>query len=248
MSLFLLCCLLLLRQDGNITTAPVHNQGLTNQKQHNGDLSNGEEAPNRSLLHQIIGNKGSQHRSKSKQENTLNDHTFLLIKSKERGKHKEGVDTRTLYEVGRIRHGHRPAQMVHCLCLKGAKSITTEPFSRRIGLGDIHHIQHRNVSQKMTNEKKETTNDAKSLDDKVAVAVLLRLGKTAVDDMTEIRLHADVKESSQSQNTVDPGITSWVIQSSRNKHILNSLQKLHREEEEDPGSQLHIVGLGVDPP
>jgi hypothetical protein len=101
--------------------------------------------------------------------------------------------------------------MVHALGLESAQSITAKPLSGRVGLRDVHDVKHGNVSQEVTDEQKESTNNAETLDDQITITVLLRLGKTAVDDMAEIGLHADMEESSKSQHTVDPSITSGII-------------------------------------
>ena len=128
--LFLL--LLLFVKDRNISSAPVHNQSLSDQKQHDGNLSNGKEAPDRSLYHKVIRDHGSQDRTEEKEKNTLDDHSLLLVQGKKRGKHEEGMDASSLHEVGGISHRHRPAKMVHTLSLESAQRISSEPFRGRV--------------------------------------------------------------------------------------------------------------------
>ena len=85
----------------------------------------------------------------------------------------------------------------------------------------------------MTNEEQKSTNDTQTLDHQVSISVFLTLGEAAVDDMAEVRLHADMKETCQSENTIDPSLTHRIIQSSGQKHVLNGLKELHGEKEED---------------
>lgn len=137
--------------------------------------------------------------------------------------------------------------MPHRLCLERAKLIPTKPFSRFV-IRDIHSVKRGDVRQEVAREEQKASNETQALDDVVAVLVFAALRQRRVDDVTEVRLEANVEKSKQSEDLVDDGFTNRRAKSRCNKQVLNSLQKLHREEEKDTTSKLHVARAGVHPP
>lgn len=128
----------------DVALAPVDDEGLTNEEQHGGDLGDGEEAPDGSLLHEVVGDEASEHGAKEEQETSLKDHSFLLIEGKERSEHEERVNRCTHNVVRRVCHRHRPAQVHHIGCLECAELVAAEPLGGRVGLGvDFHQVEAR---------------------------------------------------------------------------------------------------------
>ena len=66
--------------------------------------------------------------------------------------------------------------------------------------------------------------------------------------MAEVRLKANVEKSKKSEDLVDDGFANRRTKTRSNEEILNSLQKLHCEEEEDTACKLHVTRAGVHPP
>ncbi len=66
--------------------------------------------------------------------------------------------------------------------------------------------------------------------------------------VAKVWLKANVQKSCQGEYLVDRTLTNRVIETCSKKHILDSLQHLHGEEEEDSSGQLEVAGSGVDPP
>ena len=54
---------------------------LTDHEEHDGDLRDGEEAPDRRLLHQIGRDQASEVGTEGEQEHALDHHAALLIQS-----------------------------------------------------------------------------------------------------------------------------------------------------------------------
>lgn len=196
MRLFGLLGLLVIRattHHGEVTLlAPVDDQSLTDKEKHDGDLGDGEEAPDGGLLHEVVGDGGGKHGTEQEQETALEDHALLLVQSKERSKHQERVDTSAHHEVRRVSHGDRPAKVSHGLRLEGAQVLTSQPLSGRVGLRDLHLVERGHVCQEVSGEQKKTTNQTKTLDNDVSIDVLLTLSQTGVDHVAVIRLQADV--------------------------------------------------------
>lgn len=71
------------------TLAPVNKKRFADQEEHDRDLSNAEEAPDRGLLHKIVRDQGSHDGTEQEEENSLNDHPLLFIQGKEWCKHEE---------------------------------------------------------------------------------------------------------------------------------------------------------------
>jgi len=131
--------------------APVNDEGLSDQKQHNRDLSDRKEAPDGSLLLQVGGNQRRQDGAKQKQEASLENHAFLFIQREERRKHQERVDTSTLHVVTGVSHRHRPTKVNHGLGLECAQGVTSEPLSGLV-VGGIHGVQGGVKREEIANE------------------------------------------------------------------------------------------------
>lgn len=190
----------------NVSSAPVDDESFANEEKHNRNLwdwktincgeskarsnylSNGEETPDGGLFHEIIRDQRGQDRTKEEEEASLEDHSLLFIQGKEGSKHQEAVNTSTGNVVGGIGHGYRPSQMVHCVCLKGAKVITTQPLSRWVVITNLHGIQLRNVRQEVAHEQHEASNQTKTLDHNVSIKVLFRFCQTCIDHVAEVWL------------------------------------------------------------
>lgn len=164
----LLAVLVLLLHDGDVALAPVDDQGLADQEQHDGDLGNGEEAPDTGLLHEVLGDEGRHHRTSDEEEETLDDHSLLLIEDEERSEHQEGVDAGTHDVVGRIRHRDRPAQVSHLLVLVRAQDLTAQPLRGWLA-SQVHGVQGGDERQEVADEQQESTDQTQALDDSVAI-------------------------------------------------------------------------------
>ena len=66
--------------------------------------------------------------------------------------------------------------------------------------------------------------------------------------MAKVRLKADMQKSKESEDAVDRSITCWVIQSSSNKDVLDSLQEFHCEEKENTTGELSVASSSINPP
>jgi len=128
-------------QQGNVrlVAAPVGDEGLADAEQHDGNLSNGEEAPDRGLLHEVGGDETGQGRAKGEEESALDHHALLLVQREERGEHAEGVDGSTRDHVARVGHGDGPSEVDHRLVLERAELLAAEPF-RRLSWGGVHRV------------------------------------------------------------------------------------------------------------
>ncbi len=56
---------------GYITTTPVNNERFTDEEEHDGDLRDGEEAPDARLLHKVVRQQRGQHGTEKEKEHTL---------------------------------------------------------------------------------------------------------------------------------------------------------------------------------
>lgn len=95
-----------------INIYPVDDQGFSDAEQHNGDLGNGEEAPDGGLFEEVGGDQTSHVGSESEEEDTLDDHTLLFVESEERSEHQERVDSSTGDNVGGVSHGNGPGKVI----------------------------------------------------------------------------------------------------------------------------------------
>jgi hypothetical protein len=216
---------------GDVALAPVDDQRLSDEEEHNTDLCKGEEAPDGSLLHQVIGDEGSHDGAEEEEEDALDHHALLLVQSEERGEHEERVDACSHDVVRGIGHGHGPAKMSHALGLECAQLVPTQPLGGLV-VAHVHSVERWDVRQEISAEKKHTSNQTQPLDNVVAVLVLATLGQRCVDHVAVVRLQTDVQESQQSQHLVDDIVTVRVAEASGKEHVLNGLEKLHGEEEE----------------
>lgn len=114
---------------GDVSAAPVDDERLADEEEHDGDLRDGEEAPDGGLLHEVVRQQRGQHGPEEEQENALQNHALLLPQREEWREHEEGVDGGAHYVVGGVRHGHGPAQVPHGLGLEGAQVVSAQPLS-----------------------------------------------------------------------------------------------------------------------
>jgi len=217
------------------TTSPVNDQSFSDKEEHNSDLGDREEAPDRSLFHKIRGDESGQIGSEHKEEDALNDHPFLLVKSKKRCEHQERVDGGSWNDVGGISHWDRPGEMI--IASESAKLLSSQPFG---GGSDKSLLP--NISKKKSCKQHSSTNQTKSFDDQVAIDVFFVFCKGSIDDVAEIRLQTDVKITQNSQDLIHNIITDGGLEIGSDEKILYRLKKLHREEEEDTGSKGCVVG------
>jgi len=141
-------------------STPIYNECLTNAEQHDGDLGDGEEAPDGRLFHEIRWDPTRQIRSKRKQKDSLNHHSFLLVESKEGGEHTKRMDGGTWNHIRWICHWHWPRQMVQTFV--SANFVTSEPF----GGGSVESLWPHS-RQKKSSEQHPSSNKTKSLNDSI---------------------------------------------------------------------------------
>jgi len=89
-----------------------------------------------------------------------------------------------------------------------------------------------NISNKETSEQHSSSNKTKSLDNHVAIEVFLVFGKRSVDDVAEIWLKTDVKETQNGKDLIDYSVTDGRVEIRSNEKILYRLEQLHCEEKE----------------
>jgi hypothetical protein len=157
-------------EDGDVL-APVDDEGLADEEQHDGDLRDAEEAPDGGLLLQVGRDEGRHHGAEQEQEAALQDHALLLVQREEGSEHEERVDAGTHDVVGRVGHGHGPAEVHHGLGLEGAQRVAAQPLSGLV-VGRVHGVEQGEEAQEVAGEKQEATDQAQALDDHVAVLVL----------------------------------------------------------------------------
>ena len=104
--------------------APLENERLADEEEHDADLRNRRKAPDRGLLLQVVGDEARHERTGQPEEDALNDH--VPLHHKERRKHEERVDRRGRRPVGRVVHRNRPRKVMSALVR--AKSLATQPF------------------------------------------------------------------------------------------------------------------------
>jgi len=226
----------------NSVLAPVDDQGLADEEEHDRDLGDREETPNRGLLHQIGGDDTCQIRTEDEEENSLNDHAPLFIECEEGSEHEEGVDGRTRDDVGGVSHGNGPGQVI--VSSESAKLLSSEP----LGGGLVSKSLWPNTRNHPAGKQHCTTNETQSLDNHIFVQILLVLGEGGIDDVAEIGLEADVQESQNCEHLVNQGVADRGIDVRGNEEVLDGLEELHGEEEEHTRGQLGVVRLGPDPP
>jgi len=90
----------------NSISSPINNESFSDAEQHDGNLSNGEEAPDGGLFHEVGCDQSRQIRSERKQKDTLYHHPFLLVEGEEGCEHTKRMDGSTWYHIRWIRHWH----------------------------------------------------------------------------------------------------------------------------------------------
>jgi len=129
-------------------TSPVDDQGFSDGEQHNGDLGNGEEAPDGGLFKEVGGDQTSHVGTSDEEDDTLEDHTFLFIEGKEGSEHQERVNGSTGDNVSGVSHGNGPSKMV--VSSESAELFTSEPFSRETIEFPVIDIRQQPSSKKHT--------------------------------------------------------------------------------------------------
>jgi len=109
--------------------APIDDQGLADAEQHDGDLSDGEEAPDGGLFHQVGGDEAGEVGAEREKEYSLDNHPFLFVQGKERGEHQKRMDGGARNQIRLIGHGHRPGKMI--ISSECTDFVTSQPFCRR---------------------------------------------------------------------------------------------------------------------
>merc|ERR1719330_1381087 len=90
----------------------IHDQLLTDQEKHDGNLRNAEEAPNARLLHQARCDEASQAGPCDEKEHPLDDHPLLLVQSDEWRKHQERVEGNPRHHIRWVGHRKAPCQVI----------------------------------------------------------------------------------------------------------------------------------------
>jgi len=219
---------------------------ITNDEQHDGDLSNREEAPDTGLLHKVGSDPRGEVGTSSPQEDTLDDH--VALHDKEGTEHQERVDGRTGRPVGRIIHGHTPGQMI--TATESAQFLAAQPFGgtgRTDSGGNTHPVGEigtddhlRVLGKHITQEQHSTAQQAQTKDN---IVLHQELGVTAqggVDDVGKVGLVADVHETQQGEELVH-GVVAIV-----DPEVLEALKKLHQEEPKDADGILGVSRFDLD--
>jgi len=218
---------------------------LTDDEEHDTDLSNGEETPDRGLFHQVVGDERGHEWTGQPKEDPLDDH--VALHHKERSKHQKRVDGSTWRPVRNIVHWDTPGQMV--FATESAKSLPTKPFSsstrssswcKSSPIGIVRADESSGIlGKEVTTKEHRSSKQTKPQNNVILAEELWVLGERAVDDVSEIRLVADVDEAEQGQGLV-PEIAAIVYE-----EVLHALQELHQEEPEDTNGQTSVVGVVV---
>lgn len=135
------------------------------------------------------------------------------------------MDSSSGNNVSGVSHWDRPSEMVvSSVC---AKLLASQPLGRGANKSLIP-----NVSDKEASEQHSSSDKTESLDDHVAIEVFLVFGKRSVDDVAEIWLETDVKETQNGQDLIDYSVTDGRVEIGSNEKILYRLEQLHCEEKE----------------
>lgn len=198
--------------------APVEEKLLADDEEHNANLRDREEAPDRRLFLEVLGDVRGEEWASEPQKHALDDH--VLLEDKERTEHQERVDGGRRRKVGRIIHRHGPCQMV--VALKRAQLLATQPLlsaaaaSGRLNLWrpgkNTNNVSHTNASQtknqsrtgeitivgrnqligpgseEITRKEHGATKQTETQNDLVLAEKLGILGERAVDDVCEVGL------------------------------------------------------------
>eukprot|EP00964_Phaeocystis_antarctica_P013971 scaffold7694_cov63-Phaeocystis_antarctica.AAC.3 len=249
----------LLREEGGAAAvgAPVDHEGLADEDEHHADLHDREEAPDRGLLHQIGRDRGGHHRTRQQQEAALDQHAPLLPHGQKGREHHERVDLRGGHEVARVGHRHAPRQVI--LAVEGAQLLAAEPLGgpARVGAGgeaDVHRVGYHHglrrpseVRDHEAAEEPEPRDEREAQHHLVLLEIALGARERGVDDVAEVRLHADVQEAEHREHLVDGAVAQLVAQVVGDHKVLEALQQLHGEEEEDAARELDVLSARIDP-
>jgi len=184
----------------NTCTSPVDDQSFSDAEQHYGDLTNRKEAPDGSLFHEIRGDQAGEIRAESEKEDSLDNHSFLFVEGKEWSEHKEGVDSGSRNNVSGVSHWYGPSKVI--VSSVGAKLLSSQPLS-----GGANKSLFPNIGKQKSCEQHSSSNETESLDDHVAIEVFRVFGERGIDDVAEIWLQTDVKESQDGQDLIDHCVT-----------------------------------------
>jgi len=127
--------------------------------------------------------------------------------------------------VSRVSHRYRPSKMI--ISSESAKFLSSQPFC-----GGSNHSLFINISQKKAREQHSSSDKTKSFDNHVAIKIFFVFCERGVDDMAEVWLQTDVKESQDSQDLINEGVTDGRVKIGGNEKVLDALKELHTEEEE----------------
>jgi len=111
----------------NSSATPIEDQSFADAEQHDGDLGDGEETPNGSLLHQIRGDETGEVRAESEEEGSLENHSFLFVQGEEGGEHQKRMNRNSGNDIRHVGHGDRPSKMV--ISFVCADLVSSQPFS-----------------------------------------------------------------------------------------------------------------------
>jgi len=207
--------------------SPVDNQRFPNAEQHDRNLNDREEAPYRCLLHQVGRNQTREVGTGQEEEDSLHDHSFLLIEGKEWREHQEEVNANAGDEIGGFGHWERPREVIGTT--ESTNFLSTQPFRGRFTSEGLVP----GIGQQKTTEQQGSADKAQPLNDHVTIDVFLVLCQGGVDHMTKIGLQTDVQEPKDGQNLVDQGVTDRGVEVRGDEKVLNGLEEFHGKEEEN---------------
>ena len=191
------------------------------------------------MFEEVVGNETCQERATEEQKDTLDDH--ISLNDKEGNEHQEEMKFDSWDIISGVSHGDSPSQMESST--ESAQLLTSEPFSAGGGVGRvIEGVISRDVRHDVSHHQEGTTNSAQSQNDLILVKDLGVLGKTAVNNVSKVRLGTDVSISKESEHFIPLIIT--II----DDEVLKELKKFHCEEIEDTNGHFGVTNLCIEPP
>jgi len=179
------------------------------------DLANGEEAPNRGLLVQVVSNQLGQNRASEEENGAVEPHVHAH--SKVGSEHHEAVDAVARHEVRGRMQGHLPSNVV--VATEGARFLTAKPFSV-IASSNFVLITEENP----TAEHPDAHNQSQLANHVHLILLALTAHEGTGEGVGEVWLEADVQEANNSEPLVDGA--GAIIHPEK----LEELQNLHRHE------------------
>lgn len=176
----------------------------------------------------------------------LEHDAVFLVECRKGGEHEEGVNAGAHHEVRRVAHGNGPPQVPHRLGLESAQLIAAHPLRRLVGTRYPHRVKFWDKGHRVAQEEQKTTNQAQALDDHKSILVFAARHEAAVDNVTKVRLEANVDEPKKRQKLVHKSVALWCPQITSDKQILDELEKLHGEKEKETGRKLGVACILVD--